>query len=584
MRKIILIFTFLLLIVLLCACTGSAVDVLPEGFSQENREGGKSFSDVNIKSVSADDKDGITEVRISFCTGSDLTYSGEVALSGLPAYKIEWLNDYYALRISVENVVFTDFERGIHDTSDEFSGVFYDDYSGSIMIQLAHDCAYSVAEDKSELTVRLLPLDKQYGHDDYAYCVTANLSDYEQMRIWQRDESLSPTLTRDGRIILISKPFEEKGEADALKTALADKYPYFSHAFSVIAKYYDELPMYDEAFDYALSYSFIPVREGDYTVEIPDGYYLSKTENGLLYEKFITKAGATHSEIYLNENGMVRQFTDFEFESIEDVKVSPDGRRIAVLENSQSGSHLYIFDLTSGELLYDLSDAGFGKRIGSFIWNETGSAVYAISGTDGISLHMYDFTMKDETKRHSIIYSKDIDEGSLCICRGKLYFTVTDEAESSVFALVPEVGTVKKVCAGGSIDISGDYAAISTANTVADSDGYEFCVLNLQTGERTMIENSFPIYDFAWSDDGRYIYYVDNRFAGQDTDESDTTQAADEYPCTIYRYDVNAQNNEKLCDTCSLSRFYASEKALYLMCCGTKDDIVTFAATYVVER
>lgn len=585
MRRSLVLFILIILIITICSCNKSEhtrSQALPDGYTDEIMSGGTGSEDVNIKSLSVQSHGAVTELHIQFASGSELTLSGETEISAVPKYTVQCASQ--EILLYVENVTYTNFLRN-SDTreTDQLCGTFFDEIQNTVVFQFRNNVVYNVRENGSELVISAVTATNAHSTDDYAYFVTANMYEYEKAGIWQRDERLSPTLTRDGSVIFISAPFEKRSDASVLYDELCKDYAEFCSAFTVIAKYYNELPIHDQSADFALSYSYKPAYEAKSDVLIADGFIIAETNAGIMYEKFISTDDSVHSEIYIRSNGVSVPFTKFTFESIEKASCSPDGKRLAVLENAQSGSHLYIFDMATGELLYDLSDSGFGKRISTFVWNELGTALYAISGTEQIAVHMYDFTVKDESKRHSIIYSDNVDEGCLELYNGLLYFIASEDKSSSVISVSPEMGMHKFFCEGSLFEFSDTYAAVSTAGTVSESSASDLYIINMKTGESDSITQDFPVYDFFWSEDGNSLYYVENKLSREDTADSSDTVQSENTRVKIHRYDTNTKKSVLVCELKSYNRLAATDKGLTVMYLESTDTSVLFAATYIIR-
>ena len=50
-------------------------------------------------------------------------------------------------------------------------------------------------------------------------------------------------------------------------------------------------------------------------------------------------------------------------------------------------------------MLTDLTDVGFGDSVSAYTWDDIGTTIYAVSGTDSMTIHQYDFDVPDESKR-----------------------------------------------------------------------------------------------------------------------------------------------------------------------------------------
>lgn len=123
--------------------------------------------------------------------------------------------------------------------------------------------------------------------------------------------------------------------------------------WSVVKLKNGALPAYDETMEYMAAYDQLPARidgkETALTPLIPDGLLLSVTpqRDGFLYSRRITRGSLAETYTYeqlcvQSMGGGSKPLLSFEFQTIESVKYSPDGRKLAVLERAAESAHLYL--------------------------------------------------------------------------------------------------------------------------------------------------------------------------------------------------------------------------------------------------
>ena len=543
----------------MCSCdAGNTADKnsIPDGYTIDAISGGENIDRINIYDIIAQQSENSLKISISIKRDSDITGSGSAKVNSFAKYNVFKIDSPYAIAVSIDETDFTEYKRNADFSGCSYiNGSFFDERTDTLYFRLTENFAFKVKESAGTLTIYLEKMKNQRKNDEFAYYVTSNLYDF-----YQNGENfieLMPTIARNGNMMMISKGYDNKKDAEMLLQNLGGKYP--NYKFDIVAVYYNELPIYNYNLDYAVKASdFIECSNGvSAECIVRDGLFITKATDGLIIEKTNSENGNTYSEIFEQSTKYNKRLIKFEFANIEKVKYSPDKRKLAVLENSVTGSHLYIFDSLSGELLYDLSDAGFGKRISGFVWNELGTAVYAISGTSSIEINMYDFSVTDETKRKSVIYSNNVDEGSFELYNGNLYYCSSDENGSKIYSVRPQLGVVKEVCKGSAFAFSNNNMAVSTASTVTTMEtGFSFFVEDMKTGKKTQVTDKFAVYDFLWSENGKYLFYIENRQI-EDGAESDTS--LDNYKYSLYRYDTASEKSELLANLSSYSRLRTIE-------------------------
>lgn len=595
MRKIYLILLITLAGALaLCSCdkdNSTEKAVIPEGYSYEEISGGAECNNVNIKNISISQNENELSINISFSTGSNLNESAETFISYIPRYSIKRISAPYALAVHVDSVAYTDYERSIDiSAAPDICGVFFDPVESTVYFRLTEDMAFKAVEKQDTLLISAVKAEKGRSSDDFAYYVAANLYDYYRDGFIEIDSDLTPTISREGKILFISEAFAREEQADELLRTLRAKYADYADGFEVIAMYYNEMPIYNESLDASAAKSARVIRkDGSESAPeclISDGHLFAITDDGLIYEKNIKSGNGIGSELRIKTGSGSERFLNYEFANIESVKFSSDKSKLAVLENSATGSHLYIFDTVSGELLYDLSEAGIGKRISGFVWNDLGTAIYTVSGTGNIAIKMYDFNISDEQKRISTVYDGIVDEGSFALYDGRLYYSATDENGSIIYSLKPELGVREIFCEGSAFGFSQKAIAVTTVSTVVtmEKGDYSFYIKDLSTDKTTVVTNDFPVFDFRWSEDGKYLYYIENT-KSQDTDtaSSDMDIEVNNYPYVLHRYDTETGKSETLCNLKSYSNLGVMGDDMLIMYYEGDTDRFFIKATYIIK-
>ena len=586
------------LALLLCGCGAKKANTpVSDGFAGagEFQMGvGGEISDLNAKALRATTTPGNAEtgehaetvLTFSFVSGSIVSGSEAETAGGTPGYSVYTYDNPARLVIEMDNLAYWDYRRDMDISSPLIRELFqYTLFGGNrvyLCFQLTAPVRFLVETEGDTLRVRLR--EQAVAPETLRYYVTANAyADYRAGSI-SAEFNAAPTLAADlHNILLISPAFETEEDANAYLASSRAQYPHIAQEqWQVVSLHDGELPAYNSQLDYIKAYQTSVVRldggaEVALPVLIPDGLYLCDIPNGggMLYSHELPadEGAAAYQQLYaMRLDGQVSAVTAFEFSSIERAQYSPDGRRLAVLERSSSATHLYVFDAYTFELLNNLSEMGFGSNTSTFIWNSLGNTIYAITGTSAVQLHQFDYSIPDETKRHSKVDSSDVDEGSLGYSNSELYFAfATLEGGSTIYHIKPEGGVRKPFLSGGMFAISNDarYMAVAREAEGSTDSKNEFFVYEFETGAKQVVTNEFYPYDFLWAKDGTKLYYIENRVSGGQT-EGDTTDgvddlpdadtpAADEtpdasadtsdpYPYTLWVYDTASGVRERLFD------------------------------------
>lgn len=457
----------LLCIITLYGCSKEKPQQIPEaiaaGFYGEGsvQNGGtaaEGAGDINAKAlVVSSRRDGEhveTVLEFNFVTGSRMSGSEqETTGCGVPQYSVFAYDSPARLVVQFENLAFWDYRHGLSLNHDWIRGTFQQSVFGSpkisIYFQLDRPVYFLAEASEDTLSIRLWAKeseDAEANEDaETNYYVTANAYDLYRAGTISMEINASPTFASDMQnILLISPPMQTEEEAAAYLLNVKRQYPAIpGELWNICTLASQALPEYDTALDYLSSYQTPVVRLEDGSlltlpVLVPDGLYLCNLPGGegFLYSKELPaeeEEGNASQQLMIMQPGRTgTPALSFDFAAIEYTQFSPDGRKLALLESSGGGFHLYIFDANTYELLNDLSEMGFGSNTSSFIWNSLGNIVYAITGESAIQLHQFDYSIPDETKRHTVVDRSNVDEGSLGFCDGELYFTLATMEEGSM--------------------------------------------------------------------------------------------------------------------------------------------------------
>ncbi|MEN6470697.1 MAG: hypothetical protein ABFC62_04430 [Clostridiaceae bacterium] len=595
-KKIAAVMALFLMLALAAGCAQKAEEapqISYEGFEASNRlTGGVEVAEANVKSLGfALDGDDLC-LTFGFLSGSRLSGGeSESAVSGAPAYAVYMLKNPARLIVEFTNISYWDYTRELAgaDAAPLF-GFFQTRFKGDTLLrftfQLSSDAVYKAEEVTGGLAVTLRPIAKPALTDSGSalditqgqryYAVADAYRDYCDGTL-PRDAGVYPALARNGSdILMLSGAFYSEAEAKNFLSSLAAKNEgVVEEQWSVAPLKENEAPQIDErqAHDRAYAQNVLRVGgvENEAEVFIEDGLYLCHTpdKKGVLYSRRMEGGQPGVDEyayemIYYREgNAAARPYLEREFQVVEQVKFSPDGRKLAVLERDEERTHLYVFDADARELLTDLTEVGFGELVSAFTWDSLGLSIYAVSGSGAMQVHAYDFGVPQEGKRHSVVDKNGADEGYLAYCDGELYFIQSDmNTGEQIYRIKPDGGVRKAFTAGGAFAFSPDnrYMALGVSGTGVETPGAAagFSLYDMETGKTEVITTEFSVSNFLWSLSGARLYYVENRLAGvggeeatsgEDEPEASAVPAAgDPYPYTLWVYDAASKQAHALMD------------------------------------
>ena len=606
------------------------------GFQTEGElTGGIAFDNANLRESTVAYTDTDAKLTLKFQTGSRLSGTADEGTAhGVPPYRVYILPSPSRLAIEIEGLKYWDYTRSIdlgggfitgcfqqnlsYTTAAQTAGAEGDTGDGTenepeqktvsvIYFQLNCDAAFwaSAAGDTLTVDIRSIPTVEAPVAEDAAADVTGGRKFYVVANAYADfcdgtltpKPDMTPTLANDGKtVLLISEQFASEGLASQfMSETLAVQENAISSQWSVIALKDNEQPPMDEDTIYKEVYGEQTARTNGASftpdVLIKDGIFLTVTpdKKGCLYSRRTVETGVGESaykyeQVYIHNNTEDKNLLRYKFDTVEQAKYSPDGRRLAVLAREAESAHLYIFDMDTNELMSDLSAVGFGDTISSFTWDDTGSAIYAVGGSSAIQVHKYDFSVPDETKRHSLV-DRSADEGSVAYCNGEIYFVETDmETGPAIYRIKPDGGIRKKFMTGSSFMLSGNskYMAINAslgdfyavgAEGAAQSEN-KFIVYDMINGEEKLVTDQFAVYDYIWSLDGTKLFYFENKLSGgsnegassDDTDTADDAAAADPFPYTLWVYDVASGQSRTVCDLPYTSIAASADGASIYLC------------------
>ena len=182
------------------------------------------------------------------------------------------------------------------------------------------------------------------------------------------------------------------------------------------------------------------IKETDLSVPYRDnGYwYYSRTEQGKSYPILCRKHGslAAKEEVYLDENALA---AGKKFFSVGDQGVSPDGRRLAYLEDTTALRvyTLYVKDLRTGRLLADT----LGQIVPGLAWADDNRTIfYSTADSARRTNAVWRHVVGDPRSRDVKVYQDDDVLNNVGVGRsksGKFVFIADDGFTSSEWRVIP---------------------------------------------------------------------------------------------------------------------------------------------------
>ncbi len=561
----------------ICAACAPKEDPFKGYTTQEDISGGVALEHANAREVSVWQEGDSTYIKLIFNVGSRMSGGGEEApASTAPSYKVYPLSYPSRLVVEFESLEYADYEYQGFAPAGCVLGSFFHRIDGEkkacIYFQLSADAAFKAFSGGNQLEIEIKPLPKpeeKKGKEQQRFIATADAyRDYCGGRL--TEISMTPSLDASlQNVLLVSDVMDSDITAEVfINDTVGKNSNAVREEWTVQPIEYGGRPQYDASLGYMAAYSETVARIEEGTaaaqVYIPDGWYLTelpkRSGGGSLYTRR-TVISSMSSEYecemlwVMKPDGSSEEFLDYEFQTVESAALSPDGRRLAVLERAAEATNLYIFDVETEELSANLTDMGFGDMVSAYTWDDLGTTLYAVSGTDMMLIHQYDFNVPTESKRHGVVEKNGADEGCIAYCGGSIYFVQGDMEKGDIIYRVKCDGGVRKAFTeGSSFVLSPDnaYMAINAESGISASStaSAKFRLYDMHTGESTTVTDEFGPQSFIWAKDGTKLYYFENRLSGEggETSEENTQAVQDEYPYTLWMYDVVTGDNTRIGD------------------------------------
>ena len=243
---------------------------------------------------------------------------------------------------------------------------------------------------------------------------------------------------------------------------------------------------------------------------------------------FLTAASGSMQIWEMNPDGSERkQLSSYEG-GIEGFKFSPDESKVLFISQVKYGqrtSDIYPdLDKASGKVINDLMYKHWDEWVENiphpFVASFDGNQVGAV--TDILKDEPYESPMKPFGGIEQLAWSNDSKQIAYT-CRKKTGLEYSVSTDSDIYLYNTETGETRNLCKEDATDKNLGYDTNpkfspdgkSIAWQSMERDGYEsdrnrLCVMNLKSGEKTYVTETFQsgVDDYCWAPDGKTLYFV----------------------------------------------------------------------------
>ena len=480
--------------------------------------GGVSETNVNLKSVSMQNKKDRIVLSLSFLYGSKYSGVNEAVMDKVPRYEVVQTNSPYRLQIQLEGVSYWDWENSSPDLTkqDLISGLFHLLPSGTrpyvFYVQLGQEVTYSVVEKNDGLEITLYPAQK--SSRNLYYAAASCFYEFQDGKI-PSSVGLTPVLCQNQqKAILISQGFSNKSDAEAfLNLCLQNnKQMITNNRISIVELKEGQLPTYDPNTMADIQRAVIKVNGQD-TFQDPvmiGGTYLCATSDGskMVFSQVMQQNGKKAEELWIVEvTGRKYRLNVPEFNAVSMAIFSPDDTKLAILEDTGQERNILLLDMQTNELSI-LKGEGLGTDVSSFVWNDNSQLLYVLIGQTDTKLVQYSLTKPSGSRITNLIKTGQKTRG-LVFLNGYLYYMNPSPGTTGEILKFHPGDNIQQVLTWGSdfcIAPDGTYLALLSYH---DASGRtSISIRNLAAGEEKMIEPNTILEDYGWTKNGSNLYYL----------------------------------------------------------------------------
>lgn len=532
-----------------------------EGYysSTQTYSGGNSKEDknVNVDELIVSNNGDDTSIKVGFSLGSQASGVDVADIGSVPAFSVYGFEAPHRMAVKISSVTFWDYEDAFEgiDTDGMAIDVFRP-YTSTLnegnsqdiylFIQIKEDFAFKVTEHKDNIEISV----KKVGNANTGkawYVLSGLYYDWEKMI---DKVELNPTTTDDfTKQILISKPFATEDEAKKFAQDSAEQLKKLnvSEALNIKEMNVGELPAYDDSTDNSAftNNAVISVNGQARTLPVLMSYgqYLCSTPDGktMVFAKDVSFEEGDDVKFYVELwtteiSGKATKLNIGEFASVDKAAFSPDGKKLALLNNTSNYS-LEVYDYDTNEII-NLGEEGIGNMVANFAWDAESNVMHVVAGdNDVFQMKTYDFS-KPYGERISVLSETPLErDAGFKYAGGQLYYamqTMTEQGyDGSIYKINGSNGQTAQVGKGITFEISpdGKYMAvkdITDSSQFGGTDDAEFGegakvyglkLIELSSGKETRIAENVDIGNFVWATDSSKLYYADNKMLDDENND-----------------------------------------------------------------
>lgn len=376
---------------------------------------------------------------------------------------------------------------------------------------LRSDFVYQVIEEESALRIKLLPVASQ---GEGAYHVILDAFDaFDESAGLPAEEGMSPALCEDGVTpIMISTPYENEDKAKEaaarLQGVLQGRQPSVAYlAYGALPSPPVILPgnlAQDVVFQPTIGKSSVSV------YAVGSRFLASLSGERTLLARPAALGG---EQLFIcAADGKKQPLLEEPFARIGPVRVSKDGKWLALIEESDSARMLYLVQMETGQLRH------LGEQVGSltigFDWGEDGK-LYCMSGMGSVGLKSYDVTVPEDAETSPVqpLEEQEGETGTLETLSNAILFS---DGEDTIYSLNPLEFERKVLTNGAQFVLSASkdkMAIIAYGNANEDEDIYDqLRVRTMGDKQEKVISDGRPVTQCVFSSDGSKLYYLLQQF------------------------------------------------------------------------
>lgn len=538
MKKVVLIALVLALMLSGCAQRNPDPDSTVPGYYGQGQtlEGGSgSQKNANLADVSVSRRQEDVLITLTFREGSIVENAAAPLCEKLPSYTVEALTAPSRIAVHLPITIY-EFLGEELPSMGEFLGMMTQEEEDGITLyfQFTGQVAYKVAEEEGALVLQVraddAPSVEQYHvkmqHNDEnaalaaEYGMTMALCD-DAIHIYDLTGGMETLEEADALCQTLNAALEEAGSDETAEVIFLNS---------------GKAPVYTEPVSRSMLTMMGALRTEDGVLDgelvAMDARFLCWNDDGsmVMARPQVEVAGdgstQTYEEIWVyNLDGKRERLIDTAFASVQKAAFSPDGRYIALLEQSDGARLLYLYDRMDQGLVF-LSAEGVGDYTSDFAWSD-GGVLYAMCGSDTMQLMAYDPALAEAGQEPlTAVEEREGGYGNVGVSGNTVYF---NDEYGNIYAVDAQTGSRELFDVGDGFLLSPDGTRMVLI-VYEDGENQSLATLylcDLTTGTRMQIASQAALSDYVWSADGKVLFYL--------VSNKDAQDAAD-YPVRLMRY------------------------------------------------